>query len=531
MIFIKKTLDEWLNDVDYTELNSCNYMPSKFALMFMNFIKLVNGSGGESHKTPPFHLKMLDKIIEPHDYIANLVFRGGAKTSLFMEYMTLYIATFGDLPNFGKIHGMLYVSDSMENGVKSARKNIETRYLASEFLQEFVPHAIYTDPYLEFRNKDGHQFGVKMFGARTGIRGTKIFAKRPTLVVLDDLMGDKGAESEAEMKTIKNTLYKGVVEAVDPTQFKIILNGTPFNKSDVIVEAVESGGWHVNVWPVAEVFPCKREEFVGAWDDRFSYDVLMKKYQFAVANNEASAFAQELMLRITAAEDRLIQDAEILWRKRATILANKHNYNFYITSDFATSKKKKADYSVLFVWSYDSNGDWTLVDGFVERQTMDKNINLLFKFVFEYAPQSVGIEISGQQGAFIDWIRGEMNARNIWFNFASSDKTGATPGIRSDTDKLRRFNVIVPQFKAGKIYFALELKESIMMGRILDQISLTTLEGIKGKDDCIDAMSQLGYLKPWKPIMLTPTENGYATDLEDDFSPAGRGGGLADYLV
>ena len=45
---VKQTVDEWLNMVDYTEDPS--YVPSEFALEFVNFIKLVNGSEGEEHK-------------------------------------------------------------------------------------------------------------------------------------------------------------------------------------------------------------------------------------------------------------------------------------------------------------------------------------------------------------------------------------------------------------------------------------------------------------------------------------------------
>ena len=121
----KKELDDWLDEVNYKEINSAEYMPSEFALTFMNFIKLVNGEEGESNKTPPVHLKMLDKLISERGYIANLVFRGSGKTTLFMEYLTLFIATFGSIPNFGKIEGMIYVSDSMENGVKSARNKLQ----------------------------------------------------------------------------------------------------------------------------------------------------------------------------------------------------------------------------------------------------------------------------------------------------------------------------------------------------------------------------------------------------------------------
>ena len=61
-VLVKQRLDDWLNQVSYEELNSIHYMPSVFALTFMNFIKLANGAQGESHKTPPVHLKMLDKL-------------------------------------------------------------------------------------------------------------------------------------------------------------------------------------------------------------------------------------------------------------------------------------------------------------------------------------------------------------------------------------------------------------------------------------------------------------------------------------
>ena len=110
-VLVKQDLDEWLDSVSYSFLNSPEYMPTEFALMFMNFIKLVNGAQGESHKTPPVHLAMLDKIVSPSDYIANLCFRGAAKTTLFMEYLILFIAMFGYIPGLGKVEGMIYVSD------------------------------------------------------------------------------------------------------------------------------------------------------------------------------------------------------------------------------------------------------------------------------------------------------------------------------------------------------------------------------------------------------------------------------------
>jgi len=529
-VLIKQDLDAWLDGVDYALLNSARYVPTEFALTFMNFVKLVNGKEGESHKTPPVHLRMLDRLTEsPSDYIANLCFRGAAKTTLFMEYLSLYLGVFGYLPGHGPVSGMLYLSDSMDNGVKNARRNLEFRYNNSEFAQQMIPRAKFTDNYIEFENQEGHLLGIKMFGAKTGLRGSKVFGKRPTLAVLDDLLSDEDAGSKAAMEAISDTVYKGVNHALDPTRRKVILNGTPFHKEDIMVQAVESGGWEVNVWPVCERFPCSPEEFVGAWPDRFTYEFVKNQYDFSVATGKEAAFQQELMLRISSAEDRLVQEGDIRWYSRAQLLQNKNIFNFYITTDFATSEKTKADFSVIFVWAYNANGDWFLVDGMIERQTMDKTINRLFEFVSEYGPQQVGIEVSGQQGAFIKWLQAEQMNRNIWFPFASSEKSGE-PGIRPDMDKLRRFNLVVPWFKAGKIFFPEELKLSKMMGIYMGQLRLVTVNGIKGKDDAIDGTSQLAYLKPFKPYNGSGTGPMDPTGMWDDEAEP-EGTPLSNYQV
>lgn len=508
---IKKELDQWLDEIDYSHLNSSDYVPSEFALSFMNFIKLVNGEEGESNKTPAVHLKMLDKLTESPKRIVNLCHRGMGKTVLFMEYLTLYLAVFHEIPGFGPVEGMIYVSDSMENGAKNARKNIEFRYERSDFLKKYIKNAKFTDAYLEFENIEGQKMGVKLYGATTGLRGTKIFGKRPVLCVLDDLISDEAAKSQTVMNLIKDTVYKGVNYALDPTRHKIIFNGTPFNKQDIIIEAVESGAWNVNVWPVCEKFPCKKEEFKGSWPDRFSYDYVLDQYNTALQTGKLAAFYQELMLRITSDDERLIQDSEIRWYDRHALMQTKENFNFYITTDFATSAKQTADYSVISVWAYNANKDWFWVDGICEKQTMEKNIDALFKLVQQYKPQSVGIEVTGQQGGFIPWLQKEMFSRNIWFTFA---QTKGSPGIRPTMDKLSRFNLVVPWFKAGKIYFPEQMKESIIMGTFIQQIRLCTINGIKGHDDCIDTISMLGYLTPWEPSesvkkIIVPTAGDY----------------------
>lgn len=521
----KKDLDTLLNEVNYEYLNSDGFRPSAFALSFMNFIKLI---GSEPNKTPPVHLAMLDKIANKQQYIANLCSRGLAKTTLMAEFLLLYLGVFGELPNFGEVEGVIFIADSMENGARGLRKNLEFRYNNSEFLQEWIPKANFTESFIEFENKTGHRLGIRLFGSKSGLRGTKIYGKRPVLCIADDLISDDDAKSKVAMEAIKDTVYKGLNHALDPTKRKVIFNGTPFSKTDIMVEAVESGAWNVNVWPVCEKWPVSKEEFRGAWEDRFTYDYIKSQYDMAVATGKVSAFNQELMLRLSAEDDRLITDEEIRWYSRQDLLSKRSNFNFYITTDFATTNKTTSDFSVISVWAYNANGDWFWVDGICKRQLIDATINDLFSLVQKYKPQSVGIETSGQQGAFIQFLQKEQMLRNIWFNFASN-KAGNSPGISVSKDKLSRLNMVVPWFKAGKMYFPTEMKTSQIVGEFMGQIRLATVDGIKGKDDCLDTISMLSEINPWKPSSEEAMVQ--KNDLWEFEEPSEQSSGLGSYLV
>lgn len=490
-------VEDYLNATDYSLRK--DYVPSDFALEFVTFIKLVNGAEGEENKTPLVHYYMLDTITNGGRRIINLCHRGIAKTTLMGEYLILYLATYGAIPGFGRIDLGLYVSDSIENGVKNMRKNLEFRWENSDFLKQWVPEIHFTDIRWEFTNRDGKVLIFKGYGAKTGVRGAKELGKRPQIALLDDLISDEDARSATVIAAVEDTVYKAVNFALHPKKNMIIWSGTPFNAKDPLYKAVESGAWAVNVFPVCERFPCSREEFRGSWPDRFTYEYVKEQYDTAVKLGKVDTFNQELMLRIMSDEDRLIQDHDIGWYKIDAVLRNKPRFNFYITTDFATSEKQKADFSVISVWAYNNAGDWLWVDGVVQRQTMDKNIDALFRLAQQYRPQQVGIEVTGQQAGFVSWIQGEMLNRNIYFPLAS-EGNDSKPGIRPNTNKLVRFNTMVPMFKARKVFFPIEKKHSAELVEAMNELELATPGGFKSKhDDFIDTISMLGSLTPWKP--------------------------------
>jgi len=495
----KKTVVEWLNSVDYSV--DPTYVPSAFALEFVNFIKLVNGTEGEENLTPVVHYKMLDNVAGMRSKTINLCHRGMAKTTLLGEYLFLYIAVYGELPGFGKVPLALYVSDSIENGVKNMRKNLEYRWENSDFLQKYLPRkgVRFTDVRWEFTNIDGVKTVIKGYGAKTGVRGAKEMGTRPVLAVLDDLLSDEDAKSPTVIENVEATIYKAVEHALAPSRKKVIWSGTPFNAKDPLYKAVESGGWWVNVYPVCEQYPCDEADFRGSWPDRFTYAFIKEQYDFAMANGRPDTFNQELMLRIMSDEERLISEDDIMWYNRDDIVKNKQYYHYYITTDFATSEKMSADFSVISVWAYDSNGHWFWVDGICERCTMDQNFEHLFRLVQKWDPKEVGIEVSGQQGGFISLLQKEMRSRNVLFNLAS-DSNGGKPGVRPNVQKFVRFNTVVPWFKQKMIHFPEQMRDSKPMLEAYEELSLVARDGFKSKhDDFADTISMLSVMRAWKP--------------------------------
>lgn len=524
---IAKSVEAWLNEVNYDDNEV--YIPSQFSLEFVNFIKLVEG-GDPENKTPVVHFKMIDNFISDNSIdTINMCHRGIAKSTL-KEYLILYIAVFGKLPNFGNVPYAIYVSDSIENGVKKMRKSLQYRWENSEFLQEYIPETRFTDLRWEFVNKAGNSFVVSGYGAKTGVRGTRENNSRPVLALLDDLISDEDARSPTVIASVEDTVYKAVDYALHPNRRKIIWSGTPFNSKDPLYKAVESGAWKVNVYPVCEKFPCAREEFRGSWIDRFNYDYVERQYVKALKAGKVETFNQELMLRIMSDEDRLIPNTNIKWYKRKQLLENKSRFNFYITTDFTTSEKESADYCVISVWAINNKGQWYWVDGIVQKQGMGQTMDDLFRLAQEYNPQEVGIEISGQQGGFIPWINEEMMRRNIYFNLAS-DKASGEPGIRPTTNKYQRFQVVVPWFNLGLMHFPIELKDGFAMREAMSELELASRSGFKSKhDDFIDTISMLANLRVFKPSEDISAKKGdddiYGFDEDDDTSSS-----LNSYIV
>lgn len=430
--------------------------------------------------------------------------------STTVEYAVIYAAAVGEWPGFGKVPFIVFLGASQEGNVKQFFKNVANKIERSKLISSVLSVKRVTDNELELVNVNGVETMIVGRGMSTNFRGLRSKSgDRPTLVIADDILSNEVATSDAIRNTIDTNWYNSVLPALDPTQHKIIYIGTPISDKDLLSQLKNSGAYRVERYPLAPKFPCSESDFKSIWPDRFTYEYAADMYSQYNAAGKLQGFAQEYMLEMTDLATLLVDEDDVMWFDPASIIKNKSYYNFYISTDFATSTKKSADFSTIGVWALSSNNDWLLVDGQCRQQTMQDNIEDLFRYVKKWKPLSVGIESSGQQGGFLSIIDEMKMDRNIWFQFAK--KVGSKePGIRPTKDKVQRFVTgVLPRFKQNKIWFprpeVVKLTNYRLFELVEEMVSelskFTMSGGVKTlkHDDAIDLLNQLSEMDTYSP--------------------------------
>jgi hypothetical protein len=508
-----------------------NYIPSDISLKFIAFIR---ATGNEEFSSPEIHYKMADKLFSDKKVDKNVLeecCRGVGKSTI-AEYAVIFAASLGEWPGFGKCPFIIFLGASAEGNVKQFFKNVASKIANSTFLANVVSVKRVTDKEAELVNADGVEMFIAGKGMNVNWRGARSpSGHRPSLLLADDILHNDSATSETIRKTIETNWFASALPALAP-KHKIIYIGTPISEDDLLHKLKNSGSYSVMRFPLCEKFPVPEEEFGSVWPDRFTYDYAIDMYKQFKSAGTTQLFYQEYMLEVTDLGTLLVEECDVKWFDMSHFMVNKSQYNFYISTDFATSTSKSADFSTVGVWAVSSNNDWLLVDGQCLRQTMQENIDDIFRYVKKWSPISVGIESAGQQGGFISIMEEMMMQRNIWLNFAKKEGS-KEPGIRPLKDKMHRFVTgVAPKFKQNKIWFpkpeTLGYKHSRLLALVEEMTHelsrLTMAGGVKAlkHDDAIDLLNQLSEMEMFTPSSTEDTmefaisEDGTMWEFEPD---------------
>jgi hypothetical protein len=361
------------------------YVPTEESLKFIAFVR---SAGIEENVSPEAHYKIADTLFSSDEKDWNTVIeclRGMGKSTL-IEYVFIYVAAIGYWPGFGKTPFIVFLGASQDGNVKAFFKNVAGKVFSSDFLRGLfkleAKNFRQTDNEIELLNQDDVLTIAAGRGMSVNWRGIRSrTGARPTILIADDVLSNDIMTSETIRNTVETNWFNSALPALDPKKYKIIYIGTPLSEEDLMAKLKASEEYVIIRFPLCSKFPCTEEEFDSVWADRFTYKYACKMYNQFKAAGRAQSFYQEYMLEITDLTTLLVEEDDIRWYDHSLLLKNKGRYNFYISSDLATSTKKTADFTTVGVWAISSNGDWLLVDGLCKRQTVNETLKDIFKLV------------------------------------------------------------------------------------------------------------------------------------------------------
>jgi len=537
-------VDEALDTIDLT-FNG--YTPSEDALKFFNVIRVVMGEdpevgnslthyflvdlvfGNIKRENYPYTEEIRNRIRLNPRKIAIIAARFTAKSTLITAFMPIYIAITGRMPNFGDVMFWVSFGDSQQSGAKVQANTIRDICEDSKFCKEYFEKMRFTDEECEFvRKGDGpskkRSFMFKVKGAAGGsVRGIRYKTERPQIFTFDDIIKNEAdANSPIIMAKLRSMIYSDAENATGK-KGKIIIVNTPFNKKDPVYAALESGVWTPICIPICEKISLdmKKEDYRGSWEEMKSFEDVMERYEDAYYGETLREFNQELMLRISSEEDKLIKEDQIQFYSRKSLIKNLSAYNIYITTDYTASNNLKGDFSCTMSWAVNSQGDWFMLDAVVKKMTISDQYNPVFHMVREWGAKygrsvNVGVEIDGQQQLNLFSLKKLMIENNIFFQLARQiGSPYGKEGIsrrQATGAKHEQFMRVHPLFQQHKIYFPEELKDTPDWKEIKNELDYITYEGIGSKhDDALDCISMIGSLD----VMLPSESQAMETSISD----------------
>jgi len=480
---------------DYAALDK-SYIPSIESVKFIEWQKQF---ANESNKSALIHYLILDAIFANKPYNVIQSSRGVGKSTT-LEYAVIYAAMMGKFPGMKRdIDYVLFLGDSEDNGVKQFIENVYLKIVGNDKFNSFftIVKKIKNELILDIGSR---RFWLVGRGAKQSPRGTKrgvLGDIRPQLLIADDVTNEDDAKSELEREEIKTRFNRAFLPALEPGNKKVVLIGTPQHEDDIILTKMRNREWNRVKLPIANTFHANitKSEFVGAWEDRFTYEEVMDIYKQYKEDGDESGFMQEYMLELMDDSDRMFPEEDFTYYKYKDIKKNLSNLNYYISTDFNASSNKNSDFGVILVIGVTNNNDWLIVDGIHSRELNSSQwIDTLFNFCRIYEPLEVGAEQIAFQSSMNEWIRQEMIRRNQFFNFVEMKDN-------KSKKKITRISTLAPRFHLKKILFP-EDHCSTLINELVHEMRMTSMKDTKSRrDDVLDCLSnatQLGMISPGK---------------------------------
>lgn len=414
-------------------------------------------------KSPPFHEQMIRDWHGPERYVLDLVFRGGAKSTIAEEAMLL-------MALFQEYRNALIVGSSVERAAErlhAIKHEAEANEDLHRVFGDLQGHT-WSDTELVFSNRRR----LLALGKGQSLRGSKFEDSRPDIIFVDDLEGELADVATPGAREKNLRWFMGdLIPAGDETTTRIRMAATVRHLECVPLRVIKEtdGDWVVHKFPI--YYLDENGEKVSSWPERFPIETVLKREQQYKRMGLGDDFRQEYMCEADTPEMKLFRGDMIRVEPRVRTWQA-----VYSMTDPARTTSAKAATTGRVVWSW--IGPKLIVwDGLARRWMPDQIINDLFEVHEKWHPVWIGFEEDGLNQWALQSIRQEMVKRGV---------TLPLKPMKAPVGKIDFIRGLQPFFQAREVEFAKDIPDLKMQ-----------LVGFPTGD--IDAPNALAYALKMRP--------------------------------
>lgn len=389
------------------------------------------------NRTPDFHRQLIADWHSPEQYVMEIVFRGGGKSTIAEEGFCLN-AGFREFRN-GIIVGEIF--DRAAERLLSIKHEIETNEMLDQVFGN-LKGPTWSDDEIVLSN------GIRILAMGRGqsIRGIKFRDQRPDFFYWDDIESEESVRTPESRKKARTWAIKEFIPACDVSNHKGRVSATPLDPDD-LTHTLDKGDDGVSGFLVRR-FPI---EHVGAngvrtatWPDRIPVKEIDKiKGRFAKAGMMRE-YNMEYMCLSEAAEDKTFR-AE-MFRTEATVRTWQNVYTMFDPARTVNSQSAMTGYAA---WSWIGNR-LVVWDAWGKKLLPDEQIKAIFQAEEDFHPAHIGVEEDGLNEWLLQPLRQEQVKRGVMLPLRP---------MKAPKGKNDFIRGLQPFFGAREIVFAKELPE------------------------------------------------------------------------
>jgi len=238
--------------------------------------------------SPAFHVEIIDLWRSPEEFVLVEAFRGGGKTTIAEEFLTMEGA-------FGNFHYWMLIGETYSKACQRLEA-IDKEARTNERLRWLFGRAVLARKSIENRVWFTSGAMIEAVGWEQEFQSFKYHDHRPDGAYLDDVENKERVRDSSAVDESMKKLYLELVPALDVTRRRIRFAQARRAEDCMVTRLARSGEWLYRAYPVCDRDP-DDPEAVALWPERYPMSWVRAEKRKFQQSGMLSEFLQEYMLQ------------------------------------------------------------------------------------------------------------------------------------------------------------------------------------------------------------------------------------------